>query len=387
MNNLPLNINSTMPAKTPVSASANDNSAQPAENKFNNVLARQVNDTDKQAQSNQSSQSSKSADSNAPKEESDNAAAIPTTDTTTSSKADMLASMLTQQNPAAPAQPTQQDTPVSMIQNPLAVQLDPLIQTTQSTQTPQSPPAPQAPQRKSKGENTAALASPLNNGLKGKAEPALEAMLAKAENPIKINNKLVAAAKSADLKALSADASSPALRNNFASELASAAQQSGFSATTLATNAPANPANITTAITQQPAWGDEFSQKITWMATQQNQSAELHLNPPQLGPLDVSIKMNGDQATATFTSPHAAVREAIEQAMPKLREMLADSGIMLGNAMVSDQPARNNTDHASGKSQGKNPVTPTGAVTDASAVQETRVSHIRHHNGMVDTFA
>ena len=378
MNNLPLNINSTMPAKTPVSASANDNAAHSAENKFNNVLARQVNDTDKQAQSNQANKSTQSADSNAPKEESDNAAAIPTADTTTSPKADMLATILTQQNPAAPAQPTQQDIPVSMIQNPLAVQQDPLIQATQSTQ---------APQRKPKGEDTAALASSLNNGLKGKAEPALEAMLAKAENPVKINNKLVAAAKSADLKALSADASSTALRNNFASELASATQQSGLSATTLATNAPVNPTNIATAITQQPAWGDEFSQKITWMATQQNQSAELHLNPPQLGPLDVSIKMNGDQATASFTSPHAAVREAIEQAMPKLREMLADSGIMLGNAMVSDQPARNNTDHASGKSQGKNPAAPAGTITDASAVQETRVSHIRHHNGMVDTFA
>lgn len=384
MNNLPLNISSAMPAKAPVNATANDNAALPAENKFNNVLARQVNNTDKQAQSSQSAQSAQSArstqsdqseESSAPKEESDNAAATATADTSTSPKADMLATILTQQNPTTPAQ---QDNPAPIIQNPPTMQQEPLIQAAQSTQTPQLKP---------KGGVTAATASPLNNGLKGKAEPVMEAMLAKAENPVKINNRFVAATKSADLKALSTDASSPALRNNFASELASATQQSGFSATTPATNTPANPTGIATAISQQPAWGDEFSQKITWMATQQNQSAELHLNPPQLGPLDVSIKMNGDQATATFTSPHAAVRDAIEQAMPKLREMLADSGITLGNAMVSDQPARNNTDHASGKSQGKNPATPAGAVTDASAVQETRVSRIRHHNGMVDTFA
>lgn len=369
MNNLPLNVNSTLPPKTPVNAAVNDNAVHPAENNFNNVLARQVNETNKQAQSAQSTEA------NSPKEENDKTtAATAIADTSTSPKADMLATILTQQNPAAPAQ---QDNPAPIIQLPLTAQQDPLIQTAQSTQTPQL---------KSKGGGTATTASPLTNGFKGKAEPALETMLAKAENPVKINNRLVASAKSADLKALSADASSSALRNNFAGELASATQQSGFSAS-LAANAPSNPTSIATAITQQPAWGDEFSQKITWMATQQNQSAELHLNPPQLGPLDVTIKMNGDQATATFTSPHAAVREAIEQAMPKLREMLADSGIMLGNAMVSDQPARNNTDHASGKSQGKNPAAPAGTVTDVSAVQETRVSRIRQHNGIVDTFA
>lgn len=373
MNNLPLNINSTMPAKTPVNASANnDTAALPAENKFNNVLARQVKETDKQAQSSQSAQS---ADSNPQKEESDNAvAATVTADTSTSPKADMLATMLTQQNPTAPVP---QENPAQIIQNPLVAQQDPLIQSAQLTQ---------ATQLKSKGSITAATPSPLNNGLKGKTEPELEAMLAKAENPVKMNNRLVASAKSADLKALSADVNNPALRNNFAGELASATQQSGLSAT-LAANAPANPTSIATPITQQPAWGDEFSQKITWMATQQNQSAELHLNPPQLGPLDVSIRMNGDQATATFTSPHAAVREAIEQAMPKLREMLADSGIMLGNAMVSDQPARNNSDQTSGKSQGKNSAAPAGTITDASAILETRVSRIRQHNGMVDTFA
>ncbi len=91
----------------------------------------------------------------------------------------------------------------------------------------------------------------------------------------------------------------------------------------------------------QDKWGDEFSQKITWLASsKQDQTAELHLNPPQLGPVDVVIKVSGDQATALFTSPHAAVREAIEQAMPKLRDMMADNGIMLGNATVSDQTPR-----------------------------------------------
>jgi flagellar hook-length control protein FliK len=133
------------------------------------------------------------------------------------------------------------------------------------------------------------------------------------------------------------------------------------------------------------AWADEFSQKITWVATQHGQSAELHLNPPQLGPLDVLIKVNGDQATALFTSPHAVVRDAIEQALPKLREMLADNGIMLGNATVSDQSRREQqtkqTDQPH-KREGWQ-----AKMDQAILVGDTSVRSGRRHQGSVDTFA
>ncbi len=133
-------------------------------------------------------------------------------------------------------------------------------------------------------------------------------------------------------------------------------------------------------------WGDEFSQKITWLATSsQDQSAELHLNPPQLGPLDVVLKVSGDQATALFTSSHAAVREAIEQSIPKLREMLADNGIMLGNATVSDQAPRD----PRGESGGQRQTAPSGRVLEVSPSNVTTAgtAPIRRHNGVVDTFA
>jgi flagellar hook-length control protein FliK len=136
----------------------------------------------------------------------------------------------------------------------------------------------------------------------------------------------------------------------------------------------------------QDKWADEFSQKITWLASSnKDQTAELHLNPPQLGPLDVVIKVSGDQATAMFTSPHAAVREAIEQAMPRLRDMLADNGIMLGNATVSDQaprdPGQSNTQHSSAATG--NDIRDTPAVSNTAP----RTSPISRHNGIVDTFA
>lgn len=138
----------------------------------------------------------------------------------------------------------------------------------------------------------------------------------------------------------------------------------------------------------QDKWADEFSQKITWLASSnKDQTAELHLNPPQLGPLDVVIKVSGDQATALFTSPHAAVRDAIEQAMPKLRDMLADNGIMLGNATVSDQSPRDQ-----GQSGTQRPsVSPINDIRDIPLAgtnnSTARVSPISRHNGIVDTFA
>jgi len=81
-------------------------------------------------------------------------------------------------------------------------------------------------------------------------------------------------------------------------------------------------------------WGNALAEKVTWISSQNNHVAELHLNPPHLGPLDVQLTIVNDQASAVFVSHHAAVRDAIEAAMPRLRDMLADNGIMLGNTMV-----------------------------------------------------
>ena len=160
-----------------------------------------------------------------------------------------------------------------------------------------------------------------------------------------------------------------------------------------ATAAPLTPASalpvqvvINTPVTQDN-WGDEFNQKITWLASSKEQSAELHLNPPQLGPMDVVIKVSGDQATALFSSPHAAVREAIEQALPKLREMMADSGIMLGNASVNDQAPRNRNDGFDNRSQNSRGSVGAIAESGAASSMSARVSPISRHNGIVDTFA
>jgi flagellar hook-length control protein FliK len=137
----------------------------------------------------------------------------------------------------------------------------------------------------------------------------------------------------------------------------------------------------------QKGWGDEFSQKITWMATSNDQSAELHLNPPNLGPLDVVLKVSGDQATALFTSPHAAVRDAIEQALPQLRDMLAGNGITLGNATVSDQSAKDQQAWQADQRQKGNGRADSKIDSTLAAGAALARPVGRQHQGMVDTFA
>ena len=84
-----------------------------------------------------------------------------------------------------------------------------------------------------------------------------------------------------------------------------------------------------------PAWDQALGQKIVWMSAGAQQSASLTLNPPDLGPLQVVLHVTNDQASATFISAHPDVRHALEAALPKLREMMGDAGIQLGQSTVS----------------------------------------------------
>lgn len=133
------------------------------------------------------------------------------------------------------------------------------------------------------------------------------------------------------------------------------------------------------------AWPEEFTQKINWVSTQQNQVAELHLNPPELGPMSVVLTVEDNQASAVFSSAHSAVREAIENALPKLRESLAENGIMLGNATVNDQSPRESNAGNFMQQRANNRIQTEEAVQDIASAAVPVAT--RRHNGMVDTFA
>ena len=71
------------------------------------------------------------------------------------------------------------------------------------------------------------------------------------------------------------------------------------------------------------------------MTGRQMQWAELTLNPPHLGNVEVRLSLSGNEAGAHFFAAQPSVREAIEAALPRLREMLAEAGLSLGQTQVS----------------------------------------------------
>lgn len=82
-------------------------------------------------------------------------------------------------------------------------------------------------------------------------------------------------------------------------------------------------------------WATDLGERVQWLVNRAMNGAEIRLNPPQLGPVEVRIHMQQDQASVAFAAQHASVREAIEAAIPKLREMLGQQSLNLVNVDIS----------------------------------------------------
>ncbi|MFM5227711.1 flagellar hook-length control protein FliK [Aeromonas media] len=82
----------------------------------------------------------------------------------------------------------------------------------------------------------------------------------------------------------------------------------------------------------------QLHQKVNLMLADKLQQAEIQLDPLGLGKMKIQIQMGADsQANVHFVVQHGQTREMLEQAMPRLRDMLAGQGIQLGQTQVQQQ--------------------------------------------------
>lgn len=88
-----------------------------------------------------------------------------------------------------------------------------------------------------------------------------------------------------------------------------------------------------------PAWKNALGERAIMISAQNMRVAEIKLDPPELGSLSIRVNVNQDQVSLSFTSPHAHVRDAVEQSLPRLREMFAEQGLALQDSEVADQSA------------------------------------------------
>jgi flagellar hook-length control protein FliK len=114
------------------------------------------------------------------------------------------------------------------------------------------------------------------------------------------------------------------------------------------------------------------------MVEQGKHTASLRLSPEHLGPLEVRITMNGDQASVQFGAAHVDTRNAIENALPRLREMFAAQGLSLSDANVSREPPR----------QQQNPTQASSSSSSFGGEDAaTSVSAAQVRLGLLDTYA
>lgn len=81
-------------------------------------------------------------------------------------------------------------------------------------------------------------------------------------------------------------------------------------------------------------WADKFSEQIVWLGHQGIKSAVIKIHPEDLGPLEISVKVVKDAASVNIISHNGHVRDIVDQALPRLREMMADQGLNLSEVHV-----------------------------------------------------
>lgn len=159
--------------------------------------------------------------------------------------------------------------------------------------------------------------------------------------------------------------------------------------TPAAMGASLSPSRLDMPLTlQEGTWEKPIGQQLLWMAQHQTQRAELRVDPPHLGPIEVHLSLNDDQAKVTFFSHDAAVRETLENALPKLRELFDSQGIQLNQANVSDQSSARQQSEAGNQSlrQGNTSRGEDAASDNGEAESDHTSRTPKQGDGVVDHF-
>jgi len=162
----------------------------------------------------------------------------------------------------------------------------------------------------------------------------------------------------------------------------------------MAQRAPAVVPGQPVAINQN-GWSEAVVDRVMWLSSQNLKSAEIQLDPQELGRLEVRIHMNQDQTQVTFASPNAGVRDALEGQMHRLRDMFNQQGMTQLDVNVSDQSlARSWQGQQGGEGERRGGGSGNGGLLGGSGDDETLagVSELRPAaagvaRGLVDYYA
>jgi flagellar hook-length control protein FliK len=103
-----------------------------------------------------------------------------------------------------------------------------------------------------------------------------------------------------------------------------------------------------------PDWGPALNQRITWMVANSLQNANITVNPPNLGPLEINIQTDQNKTNVQFIVSSSEVRQAIQDSIPGLSKMFENSGLELGQANINSKSYNQNRENARTDTQIKN---------------------------------
>jgi flagellar hook-length control protein FliK len=136
----------------------------------------------------------------------------------------------------------------------------------------------------------------------------------------------------------------------------------------------------------QAGWDRGIGERIQWMVGQNIQHAEIKLNPPNLGPLEIKISLQNDQTNVTFVATQAPTRDAIEASIPRLREMFGEINLNLANVDVGQQQAGESTRDGSAESAAND--APGGDLAGQESSATEGGAWVRGgSDGLLDTYA
>ena len=128
-------------------------------------------------------------------------------------------------------------------------------------------------------------------------------------------------------------------------------------------------------------WQEGIAQRVMMLISQRNSMARIHVNPAELGPVEVRLNLNHDQASVQFLSHSSQVRDALEQSIPRLREMLEAAGLELADSHVGDQDKSDNGDSTRGSASDD-----LGGSSETLIDEEVRIN-ASISEGLLDAYA
>ncbi|SIN96225.1 Flagellar hook-length control protein FliK [Sulfurivirga caldicuralii] len=141
---------------------------------------------------------------------------------------------------------------------------------------------------------------------------------------------------------------------------------------------------------RHPDWGKALAQRVMVLAQNNQQLAQVRLHPAHLGPIQIKMKLDKDQSVqVSLHAHHALTREAIEQALPRLREMFDQQGLNLAGVTVSPDEQSHAQAFADarreGQAEGRGGAAP-HAQADIGAEEELAVRQWTRVDALVDHF-